>query len=206
MVERPNLEKKSPPPGKSRFTEFIVRENGLDRKNFRWAFWPGMLFLAMEKWWGDRGERTVPHEGVDFCLHEDRQGKLRRLEEGARVPVMYDGVVVRIIDDFLGKSVIVAHHFTEDMNDPFITIYGHTVPLPDLEMGAAIGAGEIIATIAHGRSGVGVHPHLHLSVGRATGLVSYKGLEWGNMTEAVAMSNPLDLIEDGYHVLPQVGP
>ena len=200
--------KEDPAISKSRFTEFLVRENSLDRHGFdAWAFRPGMLFLATEKWWGDQGKRTLPHEGVDFCLYEDRQGRVLRLEEGIRVPVMYDGVVVRIIDDFLGKSVIAAHGSPEADGPLLLTIYGHTVPLPELAVGKAVKAGEIIASIARaGRSGGTVYPHLHVSVGRTSGLDSCRTLTWANMAKMVVMSNPLDLMaEDRYHMIGREG-
>jgi murein DD-endopeptidase MepM/ murein hydrolase activator NlpD len=189
---------------KSRFSQILVRENRLDKNGFEtWAFMPGMLFLATRKWWGDGGERTRPHEGTDFGLYVDAEGRVVRLEEGTRVPVMYDGVIAGIIDDFLGKSVIVAHGSSEAGIGPFLTIYGHTVPFPDLAVGATVGAGRIIATIGS-RKGVAVFPHLHISVGRATGLIPHEQLDWKNMESGVAMSDPLDLILDGpYRLLPQ---
>ena len=191
---------------KSGFGRILVRENRLDEKGFEmWAFLPGMLFRATHKWWGDKGRRTMPHEGTDFSLYVDTGGRVVRLEEGARVPVMFDGVVVGIVDDFLGKSVIVAHGSAGAGVAPFLTIYGHTAPLSDLSVGAAVGAGNIIATIAGtGGRGSAIYPHLHISVGRTTGSIPPEKLDWENMESGVAMSDPLDLILDGrYRVLPQ---
>jgi murein DD-endopeptidase MepM/ murein hydrolase activator NlpD len=200
--------KEVPTAGKSRFTEFLKRENRLDRCGFEaWAFWPGMLFRAAVTWWGDREKRAVPHEGVDFCLYADRRGRVLCLEEGIRVPVMYDGVIIRIIDDFLGKSVLAAHGLSGADRTPFLTVYGHTVPRPDLAVGAAVTAGDVIATIAGaGGSKGAVHPHLHVSMGHTSGLVPYERLEWGNMKAALAFANPLDVIDGPYRMLEQEGP
>jgi hypothetical protein len=70
---------------------------------------PGMAFGAMDKWWGDQGRRERPHEGVDLCLYRDGHGEVRRLGEHARLPAMYDATVVRLCDDFLGRSVMMEH-------------------------------------------------------------------------------------------------
>jgi murein DD-endopeptidase MepM/ murein hydrolase activator NlpD len=187
----------------SRFTEFLVSENGLHVKGFdAWAFMPGMLFSASAKWWGDRGARTLPHEGVDFRLYTDRRGRVLHLDGGTKIPVMYDGIIVRIMEDFLGKSVVVAHGPSTANATPFLTIYGHTAPLANLAVGAAVEAGEIIATIAPaGASEGAVPPHLHISVGTLSGLVSCDRLEWKNMNDALIMSDPLALITNGRHRL-----
>ena len=43
---------------KTRFTEFLIRENSLDERGFQeWVFCPGMLFNSLDKWWGDQGLR-----------------------------------------------------------------------------------------------------------------------------------------------------
>ena len=48
-----------PPLKKSRFTEFFILENGLDRQDFKeWLLWPGMLFDAGSKWWGNGAAET----------------------------------------------------------------------------------------------------------------------------------------------------
>lgn len=194
---------KSREEGTSWFTQFLIRENGLDRNGFEeWAFQSGMLFSATTKWWGDRGKRVVPHEGVDFCLYVDRQGRVFQLEKGTRIPVMYAGVVVNIIDDFLGKSVVVAHDCLKDGAPPLLTIYGHTAPLSGLTPGKSVEAGEVIATIAFGQNPLPrISPHLHVSVGFATGIVPYEKLDWKTMGVAVALSNPLDLLVEGRYCL-----
>ena len=62
------------------FTEMLIEANGLDPDEFQsWSFRPGMLFNSPDKWWGDHGQRDFPHEGVDFCLYQDRFGKVLRI-------------------------------------------------------------------------------------------------------------------------------
>ncbi len=95
---------------KSKFTEWIVRENALGRSGFQeWFFYPGMLFNAMNKWWGNQGKRDRPHEGLDLCFYKNRKGRILQLDESTKIPVLYDGVVVQVINDFIGKSVMVEH-------------------------------------------------------------------------------------------------
>jgi hypothetical protein len=61
--------------------------NGLRDAGFdRWAFHPGMLFGAREKWWGDWGRCPRPHEGIDLVLYTNEPGHLLELDESARIP------------------------------------------------------------------------------------------------------------------------
>ena len=102
----------------TRFTEFLIQKNALDQGGFKeWVFCPGMLFNSTDKWWGDQGKRDKPHEGLDLCLYKDREDKILRLGEKAKVPVIYDGIVVGIVDDFLGKSVIIEHLISDGRNN-----------------------------------------------------------------------------------------
>ena len=95
---------------KTNFSEQLLECNGLREAGFhRWAFHPGMLFGAREKWWGDRGARPTPHEGIDLCLYTNEPGHLLELGESTRIPVMLDGEVTKIEKDYLGQSVYVSH-------------------------------------------------------------------------------------------------
>ena len=73
---------------KSQFSALLITSNGLDRNGFhQWAFYPGMLFRSEAKWWGDWGIRTRPHEGLDLCLYQDTDGKVRSLDATVNIPV-----------------------------------------------------------------------------------------------------------------------
>ncbi len=121
---------------KSRFTEWMVRKNSLDAFGFQeWAFSPGMLFNSNDKWWGNQGKREMPHEGLDLCFYRDRENRIHHLNEKTKIPVLYDGVIVRVMDDFIGKSVMVEHRFYKSSYPRFCTIYGHTTPLDGLDIG-----------------------------------------------------------------------
>ncbi|NVM22508.1 MAG: hypothetical protein HWN68_12100 [Desulfobacterales bacterium] len=90
---------------KTGFSEYLVRCNGLDELGFEeWLFHPGMLFGALDRWWADGGNRAKPHEGLDLCLYRGLGGHNRSLDERTKIPLTYDGEIVKIDDDFLGRK------------------------------------------------------------------------------------------------------
>jgi murein DD-endopeptidase MepM/ murein hydrolase activator NlpD len=182
---------------KNRFTEMLLDANRIEAATFKcWVFRPGMQFNSPHKWWGDRGPRDFPHEGVDFCLYEDRSGQLHRLDEKTRIPVMADGVVRAMFKDYLGQALIVEH---DDLQGEGInlSIYAHTRPREGLRRGHAVRAGDIIATIADTRhSKAKILPHLHLSIGRPSPDLVYENFVWNIMRDPgrVTLLNPMDAI------------
>jgi len=188
----------------SRFAEYIVRENGLDRRGFKeWVFLRTMLFSAEGKWWGDRGKRTSPHEGLDICLFSDASRSLLRLKEETRIPAMYDGQVVAIIDDFLGVSIVLEHGLT-DHGGTFLTIYGHVVVREGLCAGKAVREAEVIGTLVDpGMSRGDIYSHLHVSLARPSVSASYAGLTWRDLNDSqlYTMIDPLAVIGGPYRVI-----
>jgi hypothetical protein len=191
------------------FTVNLIRENGLEEHGLtRWAFAPGMAFGSTLQWWGGGGQRGRPHEGVDLCLYRDRQGDLRRLREGARLPAMYGGMVVRLCDDFLGHSVMIEC----DIPDPSLpdlgtlyVMYGHTVPRSDLEVGQRVQQGEVVAFLAplpaHKR---GILPHLHVSLGWTPGVVAYDRLDWEIIPDLFTLLDPQQALDRPVQMLESV--
>ena len=177
---------------KTQFNEVLIRENALNKKGFKeWLFYSGMLFDAPDKWWGDRRKRDRPHEGLDLCLYSDRLDRVLSLDEKTKIPVMYDGTVVRILNDFLGKSIIMEHGLYKNDNSRFCTIYGHTNPYVDIHAGRIVKEGDIIATLADSsKLKTNIIPHLHISLGWISEVVSYDKLDW----ETIAASNTLTLL------------
>lgn len=183
---------------KSRFTEFFIRENALDESGFQeWTFYPGMLFNAMDKWWGNRGKRDKPHEGLDLCFYKDRKDRIFCFDEKMKIPALYDGIVVKMVDDFMGKSVFVEHRLPDSNHRRFFMIYGHTNPLPHLHDGRIVKEGEIIAALARpGKPQINIPPHLHLSLAWIFNKISYENLNWktmGNLKE-LKWVDPLQVI------------
>jgi hypothetical protein len=188
----------------TRFTEFFIRENGLPPFGFGgWVFYPGMLFRATEKWWGDRMKRNNPHEGIDFCFYKNELGRIVRLGKGTKVPVMYDGVAVTIIDDFLGKSVVIEHR-PPGSDMVLLTIYGHIIPTDSLGPGLSVKAGDVIGTLAiPDKARFDVLPHLHVSFALVVEPILYKDLDWKrvNTSKALTILGPLDIVDGQYTVL-----
>lgn len=184
---------------KSRYTELLIRDSAAEEDGFKeWIFCPGMLFNALGKWWGSGGKRSRPHEGLDLCLYKNRQDRIVRLEEGTAVPAMFDGVVVKIVDDFLGKSIIIDH---SSMGQRFCSIYGHTIPHRHIEAGSRVNEGDIIAVIAGtGRSKTGLIPHLHITVGLVSGETSYERMDWETIgsQDMLTLLDPLGVIGGDY--------
>ena len=189
----------------SRFTECLIQKNALDQDGFHgWAFCIGMLFQSTDKWWGDRKKRDKPHEGLDLCLYKNQKGAIVRLEEKTKVPVIYDGMVVGIIDDFLGKSIIVDHLFADGNNNRLFTIYGHTIPQDHLHVGKPVKQGDIIATLGDSSSfKTNILPHLHISLGWASKSISYDRLDWKSMGDSntLTLLDPLHIIDTRYFIL-----
>jgi murein DD-endopeptidase MepM/ murein hydrolase activator NlpD len=188
----------------TRFTEFLIQKNALLEGSFKgWVFYPGMLFNSTDKWWGDQGKRDRPHEGLDLCLYKDRKDRILRLGEKTKIPAIYDGVVVGIIDDFLGKSVIIEHLFPECENNRLCTIYGHTLSEDNLPIGKIVKEGDVIATLADSRrSKTNIFPHLHISIAWASKPISYDRLDWDNIAalDSFTLLDPLLIIDCHYLV------
>jgi murein DD-endopeptidase MepM/ murein hydrolase activator NlpD len=189
---------------RSRFTEHLIQVNLLNKEVFKeWVFYPGMLFNSQKKWWGDHGKRERLHEGLDVCMYRNAKGEILRLDRRMKIPAMYDGVVVRIFDDFLGQSVIIEHSLPDSRK--LCTIFAHTVPHQGVRAGIKVREGDIIAAIADtpGSRG-GILPHLHISIGLASEKISYEGLDWGNICESnmLTLLDPLQVIGGDFVVLP----
>jgi murein DD-endopeptidase MepM/ murein hydrolase activator NlpD len=186
----------------TRFTQFLIQKNALDEGGFKeWVFCPGMLFNSTDKWWGDQGKRDRPHEGLDLCLYKDREDTILRLGEKAKVPVIYDGIVARIIDDFLGKSIVMEHLFSGGESSRLYTIYGHTIPKDNLHVGNIVKQGEVIATLADSdRFKTTIFPHLHISLGWTSDAISYDRMDWKNIGDpnTLTLLDPLMAIDWPY--------
>jgi hypothetical protein len=159
-----------------------------------------MTFESRLKWWGDRGQREQPHEGIDLCLYQDSQGALYRLHEQAYLPAMYGGTVVRLCDDFLGRSVIIERNLAGQ--GKLYVLYGHTVPRPDLEAGQTVREGEVVAYLAPlPPHKAGILPHLHVSLGWAPDAVPASCLEWENVPGVLTLLDPTQVLDRPFWML-----
>ncbi|MFO7685900.1 MAG: M23 family metallopeptidase [Desulfobacterales bacterium] len=184
---------------KARFTEMLIDENGLAHTGFEsWIFCPGMLFNSPNKWWGNRGRRDYPHEGIDLCLYRDGSKRTLRLDQKIRIPAMHAGVVKAIFTDYLGKAVIIEHQDSGDDNRKFLSVYAHTNPLVGVHVGVIVKEGDIIATLADtSRSRANIIPHLHFSLGLPSASLSDDPFVWNIMRnpELITLMDPLQLID-----------
>jgi len=176
----------------SGFTQALVRANGLERFGFAgWHVDPAMRFAASSTWWAGRGARPRPREGLDLVYYQDRAQALHRLDLETQIPAMYDGVVVRLCGDYIGRSVMMEHRFPE-LPGWFYTLYGHTRPCVDLAAGRAVRAGQIVARLAPARRpGSTVLPHLHLSLGWSPDPVAPERLDWNILPDILHLLDPL---------------
>ena len=111
------------------YSSHIIRCNGIDSLGFKkWVLHTGMLFNSLEKWWPSEGKRPSGHEGLDICLFQDDNSNLHELVAPFKVPAAMEGRIVKIMQDFLGLSIVVYHAEFSDAEWGFYTIYAHTSP------------------------------------------------------------------------------
>ena len=184
-----------PEPPPSGFTRALVRANGLEARGFcGWQVEPAMRFGATHMWWDDRGLRPRPHEGLDLCSYRDRDQAVQRLDTEIQIPAMYDGTVVRLCDDYIGRSAMMEHRFPGRPGCLY-TLYGHTRPHGSLAAGQAVRAGEIVARLAPvTRPSSTVLPHLHISVGWSPEPVAPARLDWDLFPDVLYLLDPLPLL------------
>ena len=188
------------------FQERLMFYNSLGERGFNeWVFRPAMLFGACCKWWGDLGKRDMPHEGLDICLYRTKEGDVRCLDEKTKVPVIFKGQIVKIIDDFLGVSVFVRHSDYENNESQLFTIYGHISPRDRMGSGERLSEGDIIGTIADAKNSSGRIPsHLHISVAWIPNTIRSQELSWQTVSDIrkVMLLDPLIVIECPYSIAP----
>ncbi len=126
----------------------------------RWVLRQGMRFADRTEWWGNRNRRLTVHEGLDFAEGADSAGAVLPIPELAPVRAFADGDVVVILDDFLGKTIVVFHpDITNEGGDIFYTFVSHLEPeAPAL---GPVAKGRILGRVARSKpSGPPAHVHL----------------------------------------------
>lgn len=168
--------------------------------NIEWLFHPGMLFASREKWWGAGGVRQSPHEGLDFCCFLDAEGNKKHLDATSHIPVLFDGEIASVFEDFLGKTILVKHeqHLLEDQN--FYTVYAHISPLSHVKPSVHLSTGDLLGNIAvPAKEHLKVPAHLHLSMAFVPKTVSVETLNWGMLSQQpVLLCDPLGILEIKY--------
>jgi len=190
---------------KSEFVSHLIRINQLAAYDFdRFVFFQGMLFGSEKRWWGAAGLRGTSHEGLDLCFFESIGHEYFRLDESVKLPMLYDGRVEHITEDFLGKTVITRHNF-EDPNQPaLLSLYGHLIPDKNLTIGDEIKQGQGFAKIAGFEKQKKILlPHMHISLARPDLLPPANRLEWEflNTVDRSVFIDPLYAISPQYTVI-----
>ena len=177
---------------KSHFTEHLVRLNTLSFS--KWVFEPGMLFLSEMKWWGDKGCRTHRHNGLDLQSYVADDGTVRTLKEGVKVPILFDGTIVRSIKDFLGYTFFAVHEIY-DRGLQLISVYGHLQPAEYFCEGKYLHEGAVFATMA-GTEGNVAPAHIHLSMAFIPKTIGKESLTWKTLDEdeRILFVDPCSLI------------
>lgn len=189
----------------TKFGDYLIEHNNLGERRFdAWLFHPGMLFSSTDRWWGNGGNRVHPHEGLDFCLYRDKDGHDYTLDDSIKVPLMYDGEVVHIIDDFIGQSVFVIHDTGDGKGHQLLSVYAHVEPYDGFGKGKTFQGGDVIATIKDTNGNkVGIMPHLHLSLAWVPRFLLYDQFNWKTIRDPaiVTLLNPLEVMDCTYTVL-----
>lgn len=183
-------------PEPSSFTEAFVSFNCPESiHRFRWSFQAGMLYQDNGCWWKP-ARRVHPHEGVDFCgYYAGMRGEVKKVGLDL-VPSLYDGIVVRINDDFLGKTVWMKHPAIQCDRLILFSALGHIRPKKTITEGACISQGEEIGRIAPVRKGATIAMHLHLSVFWAPPFLRTERLCWPDLpsNRMIRLLDPLSII------------
>jgi len=126
-----------------------------------WVFRSGKLFGACTEWWGDRNRRFAEHEGIDFAEGRDSNGLIRPIPEGTIVRVIDEGETIAILDDFLGKTVLVRHpHLANNHGSVLHTQYSHIVT--DVRPALSVAKDQSIGRIGR-LTGSKVPAHFHFA-------------------------------------------
>jgi hypothetical protein len=135
----------------------LTEESGFDC----WIFDRGMLFGDCIEWWGDCSRRRTEHEGIDFAKGFRPGSGICCIPEGIPVRSIADGEVTAILDDFIGKTVVVRHpSITRPNGDVFHTLLSHIQPLIT-KMGS-VTKNQVIGKVGK-LTNVRVLSHLHLT-------------------------------------------
>ena len=182
----------------SKFIEFMLEHNRPRMDGFqRWLFHPGMLFQAVQKWWGDQGLRAVPHEGLDLYSFETDGGQVQTVDQQTQIPAAFAGQVIKIHRDFLGQSIYIIHAIYTADGRQLLSALGHTIPREGLQTGQPVAAGEIIAAVA-GVPGnkINLPPHVHLTFAWVPVDFTVDQLTWKNLGHdpGIRLIDPLAVI------------
>ena len=122
---------------------------------------------------------------------------MKTVDQQTQIPAAFAGQVVKIDQDFLGKSIYIIHAIFTDAGRQLLSAVGHTIPREGLKTGQQVAAGEIIAAVS-GISGQKSHlpPHLHLTFAWVPEDFKLEQLSWKNLGHdpGIRLIDPLAVI------------
>lgn len=112
------------------------------------------------------------------------------------VPSLYDGVVVKINDDFLGHTVWMRHRSIRSDQLVLYSALGHITPQENIAEGRIINQGEAVGRVAPEKKGALLSMHLHLSVFWAPSFFKIERLCWEDLlsSKVIQLFDPLSII------------
>jgi murein DD-endopeptidase MepM/ murein hydrolase activator NlpD len=169
-----------------------------EESGFRcWIFLPGMLFGNRIEWWGDACRRRTEHEGLDFATGILHNGEICSIPEGVPARALADGEVVAVLEDFIGKTVVVRHSTISRPNgDIFHTLLSHIQP--QVRRQDAVAKGQMIGKVGKSAK-AGAPAHLHLSgawISRTLAAHEIRMAHIHPAFEPVALANFNDHLQD----------
>jgi murein DD-endopeptidase MepM/ murein hydrolase activator NlpD len=183
------------------FWQYLLISNSEYLRDFkRWVFSPGMLFNSREKWWGDEKSRPAAHPGIDLCLFEDTASQINNVDLNLKIPAAFSGKIVKIEEDFLGRSIYIGHDIYSEDHRQLYSVFGHTNPFPAISVGKKVAEGEPIAWIAGVPQETNILPHLHITFSWIPVLFNPEHLNWRNLA-----NDPLITLIDPFSVLSTPG-
>jgi murein DD-endopeptidase MepM/ murein hydrolase activator NlpD len=180
----------------SKFIESFIKVNELTSDDFdKWMISPGMLFTAKNSWWGGQGKRTGNHEGLDLVFYKNQKNEIAGFDEYTKIPILYDGVIVGIFNDFLGKSIFIEQGIADHDRGRLCAIFGHVKPMKNVYVGKKCKQGEPIAAVA-GMGKSGVRPHLHITIAWVKREITAEVFDWNviGRSEEITLIDPIEVI------------
>jgi len=93
--------------------------------------------------------------------------------------------------------------YYENNCNRFYTIYGHTNPIADLQVGQVVKEGNIVATLAVSKkTKPGTLPHLHITLGWSLSKIAYDRLDWESIgnPDLLTLIDPLSIFNRNYQI------